>query len=274
MGAWLVPAVQGASSLIGNIFTNSANKRESELSYQRQLELMKYQNEYNSPVMQMERLRKAGLNPHLVYGNGNVTGNLTGDMPKYNATEKNYDFAQNGLPNALASYQQIQLSKAQQDNVEADSIYTKAKTATEGIKALSEGWKLEKDRKFEPYQFELLKKNVDQSLVDISNSLKLGEIRDSELKTKEVQREAIKAQIAKLGVDTKIQQKIYDRIIYNKIYPGDPQVAKLAERVLQILGIDDETLKKRRKSQSWSDKGFHKGQYPDSPDELEYYRGR
>lgn len=37
-----------------------------------QLQMWNLQNEYNSPAAQMQRLREAGLNPALVYGNGNA----------------------------------------------------------------------------------------------------------------------------------------------------------------------------------------------------------
>ena len=43
------------SSLFGNLFNRNEWKRQAE---------------YNSPVNQMARLKQAGLNPHLVYGNG------------------------------------------------------------------------------------------------------------------------------------------------------------------------------------------------------------
>ena len=43
------------SSLFGNLFNRNEWKRQAE---------------YSSPVNQMARLKQAGLNPHLVYGNG------------------------------------------------------------------------------------------------------------------------------------------------------------------------------------------------------------
>ena len=48
-------AGSAVSSFIGNIFNRNEWKRQAE---------------YNSPVNQMARLKQAGLNPHLVYGNG------------------------------------------------------------------------------------------------------------------------------------------------------------------------------------------------------------
>lgn len=57
--------------------TIEAAKSESELAYQRSVEQWNRQNLYNSPAAQMERFKAAGLNPHLIYGQGN-SGNASG----------------------------------------------------------------------------------------------------------------------------------------------------------------------------------------------------
>ena len=44
------------------------NKGVSSQEFNRAMKLLDYQNVYESPVMQMQRLREAGLNPNLVYG--------------------------------------------------------------------------------------------------------------------------------------------------------------------------------------------------------------
>ena len=72
--------VSGGSSLLNtglnSIFANSANsKAKNQLLTQFWMQnyFMNKQNEYNKPVNQMKRLKEAGLNPHLVYGNGATT---------------------------------------------------------------------------------------------------------------------------------------------------------------------------------------------------------
>lgn len=91
--------ISGVGSLLGGLGssamnnkavqdTNKANmeiakyqaqwqQQENEKAYQRSLNMWNLQNEYNSPTQQMARIRAAGLNPNLVYGNG-VTGNSSG----------------------------------------------------------------------------------------------------------------------------------------------------------------------------------------------------
>lgn len=77
MGDFLsaVPIIGGALNTIWNS-TIGQSQSKSLMRYQQRLnqESIDLQNRYNSPLAQMERLRAAGLNPNLVYGNG-VDGN-------------------------------------------------------------------------------------------------------------------------------------------------------------------------------------------------------
>lgn len=61
---------------------NEFNKQQSLEAYQRDLAMWRMQNEYNSPSSQMARYQAAGLNPLLIYGQGNP-GNASGH-PSYN----------------------------------------------------------------------------------------------------------------------------------------------------------------------------------------------
>lgn len=66
----------GIISGIGQLFGGIAQKVSARRQYEREkadnLKFWNMQNAYNSPVEQMKRLKEAGLNEHLVYGNGNA----------------------------------------------------------------------------------------------------------------------------------------------------------------------------------------------------------
>lgn len=76
------PAIIGAvGSLVGSGVNAAVSSNAASTSYERQKQLMALQNQYavenwnrennyNSPKEQMKRLKEAGLNPDLVYGNG------------------------------------------------------------------------------------------------------------------------------------------------------------------------------------------------------------
>ena len=76
----LIAAIGAGVSLANSasqLITNRQNQRFSEKMYnQTQADNLKnwnLQNEYNLPQNQMTRLKAAGLNPNLVYGNGGAT---------------------------------------------------------------------------------------------------------------------------------------------------------------------------------------------------------
>lgn len=72
------PAIAQGASAVANAISQGISNRKNrkfasqmfEREKQRDLEFWNLQNAYNTPEAQMERLRQAGLSPHLVYGNG------------------------------------------------------------------------------------------------------------------------------------------------------------------------------------------------------------
>lgn len=52
---------------------NQANRELSEFAYRQNLEQWNRENEYNSPIQQMQRYKDAGLNPNLIYGQQNLS---------------------------------------------------------------------------------------------------------------------------------------------------------------------------------------------------------
>lgn len=88
IGAGIVSA---AGSVLGNVLgfgsqqaTNKANMKLAQYQYEKNLEMWNRQNEYNSPMAQMQRLKDAGLNPNMVYGNGSAA-NQASNAPSYEA---------------------------------------------------------------------------------------------------------------------------------------------------------------------------------------------
>lgn len=114
-------------------------QQENEKAYQRSLNMWNLQNEYNSPTQQMARIRAAGLNPNLVYGNG-VTGNSAGSTPQYEPakfsapTMQAYRGWNLGISDAISQFLAYRTAKAQVDNMEAQNSLIRQQTATEATK--------------------------------------------------------------------------------------------------------------------------------------------
>lgn len=75
MPVWILPAAIAAANIIGNLIGNrqqkKANAELAEFQADANERYLKNQLEYNTPQMQMLRFQEAGLNPNLVYGQGN-----------------------------------------------------------------------------------------------------------------------------------------------------------------------------------------------------------
>jgi len=72
---WIVPVAMGLASLAAGIWgqnkQNKENRRIARSQNDANKEFLAQQLEYNTPKNQMSRFQEAGLNPNLVYGQGN-----------------------------------------------------------------------------------------------------------------------------------------------------------------------------------------------------------
>lgn len=130
-----------------------------DYQYQRQNALSDYnmQNEYNSPQAMMGRLKMAGLNPNLAYGQQPQAAAPVRSTDQKSAEYKSTPYQSyqpgveryredfSGVPGALAQYFDIKLKQAQTDNVKAMNTVAiqeallkaaqTAKTTTEGAQS-------------------------------------------------------------------------------------------------------------------------------------------
>lgn len=120
---------QAGSGLIDDVFNILSAKKQrkwAEKMYGQQradaLSDWTMQNEYNSPEAQMARLKKAGLNPNLVYGNGATA--LSTSQPRssspgsYNQPHIN---TQGAIAGGIQTYQDMELKNATLDNLKAQN---------------------------------------------------------------------------------------------------------------------------------------------------------
>ena len=109
---------------IGNFFGNRSRKREARRQRQFDLSMWNSQNAYNTPAMQMKRLKDAGLNPALMYGQG-TTGNAT------SAVTASIPQIQNPLSSSgVASGVQLSLANAQKQLLKSQRIKNLQDAAT------------------------------------------------------------------------------------------------------------------------------------------------
>lgn len=134
----LAAGISGVSSAGSSLIQNSGSRRSQNRANRHNINFWKMQNEYNHPSAQMERLRKAGLNPNLVYGGSpSQTAGNAGAISPSKAAPFNFD---NPL-STINSFVDAQKSEAQTDNVKAnttvqeqEAILRAYRTATEAAR--------------------------------------------------------------------------------------------------------------------------------------------
>lgn len=231
-------AVAGGIGLINNLIssrrsrlnnekTNATNIWLAKYGYKKDLAQWQRENQYNHPSLQMDRLRQAGLNPNLVYGNGTVTGNTSGTGPKFNTPKAHFDQKPMQIPQMLGMYQDFKMKKAQIDNVQTTTDLVAEKRRNEEIKngiLINARDKGAIDLKYQPdlneYSVQAKKKALEKQDVDISNAVKQGRISDQELKNKIQNFKNLKATEQKTIQDA-VRQRLLNDWLEKGISPND-----------------------------------------------------
>lgn len=116
--------IGGLTSLFGSKSQFKEQQKLINLQYQKNLEQWNRENEYNAPKAQMQRLSEAGLNPNLVYGNGNNTAGTAASSPSYGLAEAPNIIGEIGkvmqynMMQTMNMMQQIQQTQAKVDTME------------------------------------------------------------------------------------------------------------------------------------------------------------
>lgn len=240
--------ISGVGSLLGGLGssamnnkavrdTNKANmeiakyqaqwqQQENEKAYQRSLNMWNLQNEYNSPTQQMARIRAAGLNPNLVYGNG-VTGNSAGSTPQYEPAKFNAPTMQAyrgwnlGISDAISQFLAYRTVKAQVDNMEAQNGLIRQQTATEATRQANIAASTSRS------EFDL---NMAKELKDVSVSSAIADMN---------QKQAGAAQGWTKANREVIQYELDKALFDNKIKLSNQEYLKALQFVRQLIQDND-----------------------------------
>lgn len=133
---------QVSGGLFGFIGAKKQHKRNIELAdkaRQHDVNMWKMQNEYNTPAMQMQRLSEAGLNPHLMYGQGN-TGNASTPQkaPVPEVGNELTSLSQMSLAPVLSMYQDWRVKNAQIENLNANADATRQNATLTALRQITQ----------------------------------------------------------------------------------------------------------------------------------------
>lgn len=179
-GAVAQGAGQGLNAIIG-VGTTLLNRYWNRKDYQTQrkdnLADWHMQNAYNSPEEQMKRLKAAGLNPHLVYGNG-ATATTSAAVKSSDLKETNINVPQFDAGSMLGAYNQIKMTNAQVDNLESvmetqkdQRALLKAQELNTLMSTKTAGLDYQTKSELQKYQLEAAKIGNQKMEAELSNTL-------------------------------------------------------------------------------------------------------
>ncbi|MFR8636146.1 MAG: hypothetical protein ACLVE0_06830 [Parabacteroides distasonis] len=259
--------ISGVGSLLGGLGssamnnkavqdTNKANmeiakyqaqwqQQENEKAYQRSLNMWNLQNEYNSPTQQMARIRAAGLNPNLVYGNG-VTGNSSGSTPQYEPAKFNAPTMQAyrgwnlGISDAISQFLAYRTAKAQVDNMEAQNSLIRQQTATEATKQANIAASTSRS------EFDL---NMAKELKDVSVSSAIADMNQKQAGAAQgwtkANREVIQYELDKALFDNKIKlshQEYLQALQITRQFQQSYDINAFRNEIERVFGKNTSTL--------------------------------
>lgn len=141
-GNILGPAINAIGQSSANKKNRAFTREMYDRTYQDNLAFWRMQNDYNSPEQQMQRLRDAGLNPHLIYGSSSSgAAGTAGSIPTPEVKSMQYenprwgDALGNGLQ-SVASIYDLEMKKAQTDNLKAQNDVIKQDAALRAAQVL------------------------------------------------------------------------------------------------------------------------------------------
>lgn len=129
-GLAALAGIQGAANILTTAQQNKYQKQADQRANNFNLAMWNMQNDYNSPASQMERYKAAGLNPFLIYSQGN-SGNAS-SPPSAQVTPK--QAARIDLMNMVSSALQMQSYAKDIELKEAQKRNVESKTQTDGAK--------------------------------------------------------------------------------------------------------------------------------------------
>lgn len=127
----IVPALAGlAGTLFSSASSNKQARQSQDRANQQNIDFWKMQNAYNTPKQQMQRFQEAGLNPNLIYGQGNP-GNAQQIAPAKASPTKDID-----LLGGIGQFQNTMQSSAQTTALEKQAQNTATQTEKTKIENL------------------------------------------------------------------------------------------------------------------------------------------
>lgn len=288
--------ISGVQNFGSNLINMALNERNTLRNRRWNLEDWNRQNEYNSPVAQMGRLKAAGINPQTLFmsGGGGMGNSAAGALAPTSGQAPRWERQVPGT-GVLDKYMDMKMKNAQVDNLTADvenKIETKQLIRAQTLGALSQTRGRDQETLFggelHKYNLESAQEAIKKMQVETDISLKRNE-REAIAGAASIKEAGMKYLMMQEQTKTIIEARKllkYDRNIRRLeselaetgIMPGSDNWVKTVGGLLQQMSKDEESLntikeaigstlrdkanknirKFKKKGQSWMTKGMMK----------------
>lgn len=136
IGTAIGAGVGALGGIVGGLISNNNAKSAAATQEQYAIQNFNMQNAYNSPSAQMARLKAAGLNPNMVYGQGAVANSSTApSTPSVQTGDlgRSVGAAAGGLSADFTQFFNILQTQANTAQLQAQTLQTKANTVGTGL---------------------------------------------------------------------------------------------------------------------------------------------
>ncbi len=223
LGALAGPVISGVSNAIsGNQNlkavreTNAANFKLAQWQNEQNINMWNMNNAYNAPSAQMQRLKDAGLNPNLVYGNGSVGNSSSAPTAATAPTMQAYQMPQNmfgDLSSAMDSVlkaAQIKKTEQETENLNQTQRVTRLTADKINLEIIGQNFanaKTELEQKYWAKQFDAQLRIMEQSGDKLESEVNLNFAKENDLWSQryfrdQVQTPNVQAQTKKSLADT------------------------------------------------------------------------
>jgi hypothetical protein len=268
--------ISAVSGLAQASATGKLNRKNREW----QEEMWQKTNDYNLPSMQMARLKAAGLNPHLIYGQGNVGNATMASAPQ----QTNQDFssfataAQNYVSNRKQQVEIDNLKKAQ-EVMDAD----KQLKNSQSVNQLAGAAKTEQEKNQAGELFntvlaqseanlrntDIVSKKLESEIGSIlaGTDLAKQQTRESGARIEQIEQNVKEsaAKIKSMMVDNNLKgaeielKKVELGLRKAGINPNDPAYIRILGRIAEESGLTNDAIKEVKTSTGFFDRGVRSG---------------
>jgi hypothetical protein len=218
--------IGGLGNIVGGLFGNRSRKREAQRQRDFSESMWNRQNAYNTPAMQMKRLKEAGLNPALMYGQG-TTGNA----------EKALPYQQAQIESVGANFAQATAAGAQASIANSQAKLNNANAAYQGIAGAVKAKEFGLAKEIAGYTMDNLTADTKLKGLQAVNTAVDSTLKQSNINLNNEQIEQVKATTKKIVEDTNLVKTVIEKD-YGKY---GKNTFENGEILLKGLGVNPES---------------------------------